>query len=151
MSLRLKFVLFVIAPLFLVFAAILAVGLQAFEEHTRKTVAGELAQSAELHAARIEVLLREVSQIASTTAIHLSINSDIDEATAFDILRSNVASSPLVFGAALAFEPDAFSGRRLFGPYVYRRGKDLAEIVSTELDYDSTSPTRAGCNHSQVR
>jgi signal transduction histidine kinase/CheY-like chemotaxis protein len=140
MNLRLKFVLFVIAPLFLVFAAILAVGLQAFEDNTRKTVAGELAQSAELHAARIEVLLHEVAQIANTTAAHLGINSDIDEATAFDILRSNVESSPLVFGAALAFEPDTFSGRRLFGPYVYRRGKDLAEIVSTELDYDYTRP-----------
>jgi signal transduction histidine kinase/CheY-like chemotaxis protein len=140
MNLRLKFVLFIIAPLFLVFAAILAVGLQAFEDNTRKTVAGELAQSAQLHAARIEVLLHEVAQIANTTAAHLSIDSDIDEATAFDILRSNVESSPLVFGAALAFEPDAFPGRRLFGPYVYRRGKDLAEIVSTELDYDYTRP-----------
>ena len=140
MNLRLKFVLFVIAPLFLVFAAILAIGLQAFEDNTRKTVAGELAQSAELHAARIEVLLHEVAQIANTTAAHLGINSDIDEVTAFDILRSNVESSPLVFGAALAFEPDTFSGRRLFGPYVYRRGKELAEIVSTELDYDYTRP-----------
>ncbi len=140
MSLRLKFLLLVIAPLFAVFAAILAMGLQAFEDNTRETIARELAQSAELHAARIEVLLREVAGIASTTANHLSKDSDIDEAAAFDILRSNVASSPLVFGAALAFEPGAFPGRRLFGPYVYRQGKDMTEIVSTELEYDYTKP-----------
>jgi len=140
MSLRLKFVLLVIAPLFVVFAAILALGLQAFEDNTRETIARELAQSAELHAAKIEVLLREVAQVASTTARHLSINSDIDETAAFEILRSNVASNPLIFGAALAFEPDEFPGRRLFGPYVYRQGKDLAEIVTTELDYDYTRP-----------
>ncbi len=140
MSLRLKFVLLIIAPLFVVFAAMLALGLQAFEENTRETIARELAQSAELHAAKIEVLLREVAQVASTTATHLSIDSDIDETTAFDILRSNVASNPLIFGAALAFEPGEFSGRRLFGPYVYRQGKDMAEIVSTELDYDYTDP-----------
>ncbi len=140
MSLRLKFVLFIIAPLFLVFAAILALGLQAFEGNTRETIARELAQSAELHAAKIEVLLREVAQVAGTTAAHLSIDSGIDEATAFAILRSNVASNPLIFGAALAFEPGEFSGRRLFGPYVYRQGKDMAEIVSTELDYDYTDP-----------
>jgi sigma-B regulation protein RsbU (phosphoserine phosphatase) len=140
MSLRLKFVLLIIAPLFGVFAAILALGLQAFENNARETIARELAQSAELHAARIEVLLREVAQIASTTADHLSIDNDIDEAAAIEILRSNVASHPLVFGAALAFEPGKFPGRRLFGPYVYRQGKDLTEIVTTELDYDYTEP-----------
>jgi signal transduction histidine kinase/DNA-binding response OmpR family regulator len=140
MSLRLKFVLLIIAPLFGVFAAILALGLQAFEDNTRETIARELALSAELHAAKIEVLLREVAQIASTTASHLSIDNDIDEAAAFEILRSNVASNPLVFGAALAFEPGEFPGRRLFGPYVYRQGKNMTEIVTTELDYDYTEP-----------
>lgn len=140
MRLRLKFVLLIIAPLFGIFAIILAIGLQAFEDNNRETIARELTQSAELHAAKIEVLLREVAQIASTTATHLSLDSDIDEAAAFEILRSNVASNPLVFGAALAFEPDEFSGRQLFGPYVYRQGVDLTEIVSTELDYDYTQP-----------
>ena len=140
MNLRLKFVLLIIAPLFGIFAVILALGLQAFEDNNRETIERELSQSAELHAERIEVLLREVAQIASTTAAHLSIDSDISEAAAFEILRSNVASNPLVFGAALAFEPDEFSGRQLFGPYVYRQGEDLTEIVSTELDYDYTQP-----------
>ncbi len=140
MNLRLKFVLLIIAPLFGIFAVILALGLQAFEDNNRETIALELTQSAELHAAKIEVLLREVAQIASTTATHLSIDSDINEAAAFEILRSNVTSNPLVFGAALAFEPDEFSGRQLFGPYVYRQGADLTEIVSTELDYDYTEP-----------
>jgi len=140
MSLRPKFILLIIAPLFGVFAAILVFGLQAFEDNTRETIARELAQSAELHAARIDMLLREVAQIASTTATHLSIDSDISEAAAFEILRSNVASNPLVFGAALAFEPGEFSGRQLFGPYVYRQGKDLTEIVNIELDYDYTRP-----------
>ena len=140
MNLRLKFVLLIIAPLFGIFAVILALGLQAFEDNNRETIERELVQSAELHAAKIEILLREVAQIASTTATHLSIDSDINEAAAFEILRSNVASNPLVFGAALAFEPNEFSGRKLFGPYVYRQGKDLTEIVSTELDYDYTRP-----------
>ncbi len=140
MNLRLKFVLLIIAPLFGVFAIILALGLKAFEDNNRETIARELTQSAELHAARIEVLLREVAQIASTTASQLTIDSDINELVAFEILRSNVASNPLVFGAALAFEPGEFSGRQLFGPYVYRQGKDLKEIVSTELDYDYTQP-----------
>ena len=140
MNLRLKFVLLIIAPLFGIFAVILALGLQAFEDNNRETIERELAQSAELHAQKIEVLLREVAQIASTTATHLTIDSDINEAAAFEILRSNVTSNPLVFGAALAFEQGEFSGRELFGPYVYRQGRDLREIVSTELDYDYTQP-----------
>jgi len=140
MNLRLKFVLLIIAPLFGIFAVILALGLQAFEDNNRETIARELTQSAELHAARIEVLLREVAQIASTTASQLTIDGDISERVAFEILRSNVTSNPLVFGAALAFKPGEFSGRQLFGPYVYRQGKDLTEIVSTELDYNYTQP-----------
>ncbi len=92
MSLRLKFLLLIIAPLFGIFAIILALGLHAFENNARRTVAHELLQSAELHAAKIEVLLREVAQIASTTAEHLSIDSDIDESRLHSrILRSNVA------------------------------------------------------------
>ena len=140
MSLRLKFLLLVIAPLFGIFAVMLVLGLQAFEDNTRKTIAHELVQSAELHAVKIEVLLREVAQIASSTANHLSINSDIDEAAVFDILRSNVAANPLVFGAAIAFEPGEFPGKQLFGPYAYRQGKNLTEIVTTVLDYDYTLP-----------
>jgi len=140
MNLRLKFVLLIIAPLFAIFAIILALGLRAIEDNNQERLTHELAQSAELQAAKIEVLLREVAQIASTTASNLSIDSDITEAAAFEILRSNVASNSLVFGAALAFEPGEFSGRQLFGPYVYRQGKDLSEIVSTELDYDYTQP-----------
>ena len=140
MSLRLKFVLLIIAPLFGIFAVILALGLHAFEDNARETIAHELAQSAELRAEKIEVLLREVAQIASTTADHLTINSDIGEQAAFRILQSNVAANPLVFGAAIAYEPGEFPGRRLFGPYVYRQGKDLSDIVSTELDYDYTLP-----------
>ena len=96
MNLRLKFVLLIIAPLFAVFAIILALGLQAIEENNQGRLARELTQSAELQAAKIEVLLREVAQIASTTASNLSIDSDISEAAAFEILRSNVASNPLV-------------------------------------------------------
>jgi len=140
MSLRLKFVLLIIAPLFGIFAVILALGLHAFEDNARETITHELAQSAELQAARIEVLLREVAQIASTTADYLSVDSDIGETAAFRILRNNVAANPLVFGAAIAYEPGEFQGRRLFGPYVYRQGKDLTDIVSTELDYDYTLP-----------
>ena len=140
MSLRLKFLLLIIAPLFGIFAMILTLGLQAFEDNARETIARELTRSAELHAASIEVLLREVAQIASTTADHLSINSASDEAAVFEMLRSNVSANPLVFGAAIAFEPGTFPGRRLFGPYAYRQGSDLTEIVTTELDYDYTLP-----------
>ena len=140
MSLRLKLVLLILAPLFGVFAIILALGLQAFEENARERIAHELAQSAELHAERIEVLLREVAEIATITAAHLSIDSKISETAAFDILRSNVSSTPLVFGAAIAFEPGVFPGKRIFAPYVYRQGRALKEIVATELDYDYTQP-----------
>jgi PAS domain S-box-containing protein len=140
MSLRLKFLLLIIAPLFGIFAMMLALGLQAFEDNARETIARELTRSAELHAASVEMLLREVAQIASTTADHLSINSDSDEAAIFEMLRSNVSARPLVFGAAIAFEPGTFPGRRLFGPYAYRQGSDMTDIVTTELDYDYTQP-----------
>jgi len=140
MRLRLKFILFIIAPLFVIFSLILALGLQSFDRNAHERVASRLAISTDRQAAGIEVLLREAAQIARSAADYLGIGADLTEDDLFSMLRRNVAGNPLVFGAAIAFETDRYPGRRIFAPYVYRKDSGSDELVATELDYDYTQP-----------
>jgi|GEM_PF-475723 len=140
MKLRLKLILFIIAPLFGVFAVVLAVGLSAFEAHARQQTARELSESAQLQAAHIEGLLREVAQIARSTADQLGIRPLFEPKILYAILRQNVSGNPLVFGAAIAFEPDTFPARHLFAPYAHRDGIGSTHVRTMELGYDYTRP-----------
>ena len=44
----------------------------------------------------------------------------IKEEQIYAQLRANVFQRELIYGSAMAFEPEAFEGHVLFGPYVYR-------------------------------
>jgi PAS domain S-box-containing protein len=140
MKLRLKFILFVITPLFVIFSMILALGLQSFERNAHERIARSLAVSTERQAAGIEVLLREAAQVASSAADYLGIGTDLAEDDLFSMLRRNVAGNPLVFGSAIAFETDHYPGKRIFAPYVYRKHAGSDELVAIEVEYDYTEP-----------
>src|SRR5690606_10542340 len=69
------------------------------------------------------------------TATFYRIRPDLDQATAYALLRANAGSTRLIYGAALAFEPFAFDpARRLFAPYVF--DDDLKSIDIGALAYD---------------
>lgn len=79
-----------------------------------------------------------LARIAEDTAIFLSIRPDLTETELYDLLRRNANRSPLIYGAAIAFEPFTFSrDRRLFAPYVY--DVDLKAIDIGAVSYDYTS------------
>lgn len=140
MKLRLKFTLFVIAPLFAVFSLMVWVGLDAFEHNTRKEISRELRESAQAQAAHISALMREVAQVARSSAEFLGIRTDLDAKTLEAMLRRNVNGNPVVFGSAVAFEPGAFEGRPRFAPYAFRNPKKGGDIETIQLDYDYTDP-----------
>ncbi len=147
MSLRLKFILFVIAPLFAVFATILVIGIQAMERNARDDIANNLATAAHHKAARLDVRLREVAQIARTTANLLSIDEGLDSREIEEILQRNVAGNPLVFGAAIAFAPGVFEGRQRYAPYAFRQAEKSEKIGLIQLAYDYTEAKWEWWNH----
>jgi sigma-B regulation protein RsbU (phosphoserine phosphatase) len=79
-----------------------------------------------------------LARIAEDTAIFLRIQPMPDEAQLYELLRQNAGRSPLVYGAAIAFEPFAYKReQRLFSPYVY--DTDLKAIDISAVAYDYTS------------
>jgi len=57
----------------------------------------------------------------------------------YDILASNVENNPLVYGAAVAWEPFAWNDdTRLFSPYVFEDGDSLSAIDIGAESYDYT-------------
>ena len=93
-------------------------------------------------AAELDARLREVAQIAKHTANYLELNPGLDRTGLFDLVRRNVTADEggLVYGAAIAFAPDASPQGRLFAPYAFRGKAREPEVMDIAKDgYDYTS------------
>jgi hypothetical protein len=84
--------------------------------------------------------MRSLARIAEDTALLLGIARDIDEDELYAILRQTTGRSPLLYGAAIAFEPGVFKGKPLFSPYVYDLDLKQMDIgdISGSSGYDYT-------------
>ncbi len=80
--------------------------------------------------------MRSLARIAEDTAVFLDINREIPEEQLYAILRHTTGRSPLLYGAAIAFEPGVFAGKPLFSPYVY--GPELRQMDIGAEAYDYT-------------
>lgn len=79
-----------------------------------------------------------LARIARNTATFIGIRSDLSADELYTLLGQNISRSPLLYGAAIAFEPHAFRPDvQLFAPYVY--GTDLTAIDIATESYDYTS------------
>lgn len=132
--------LYLILPIFVVF-----IGLRLFDYIVGREQAIELAKNG-VHeqsnalANRVDTLVINASTVATATAVALSVNENWSESDLFQILHRNVAENPLIYGAAIAFEPGVFQGRRLFSPYAYRSGTQVKTIDIGKESYDYTQP-----------
>jgi len=93
----------------------------------------------DLYANQIAAEFDGLGQIATTTANILSLVEEISEEEIYNLLVRNVSDNPLVYGAAIAFEPFAFhEDKRLFSPYVHESADNLEAIDIGEDSYDYT-------------
>lgn len=121
LRIRWKLLLGIGTPL-VVLSALIVLG-SFFSERAAalKRTEAQLTKDAQYFAARFDTQLEMLAQIARTTASFLSAHPDVSEPELFEMLRLNVAQSPLIYGSCVAFEPHTFSPeRRLFAPYVYK-------------------------------
>lgn len=90
-----------------------------------------------LYAARIDAEFQSLARVAQDTADFLSIKEDLSVAEIYELLARNVSLDPLIYGAAIAFEPFTFNAdTRLFSPYVYGAAGELTAIDIGTDSYD---------------
>ena len=138
-SIRKKMMVFILVPIIAVYAGVMAFNiLKANEWHTEET-RHHMTALAQNYAARFDGDLREIAQIALSTATFLETHPNMTEAQLYAQLEANVRRHPLVYGAAIAFEPYQFaSHRKLFSPYVYKSGANLQQMDVAIDGYDYT-------------
>jgi sigma-B regulation protein RsbU (phosphoserine phosphatase) len=119
-------------------AVVMGVTLQRIYLSATNALLEQHLQEVSLLARSIDNELSSLARVADDTAGFLSIHADLQEDELYAQLRTNVRSTPMIFGAALAFEPYVFkANQRLFAPYVY--DGDLKAIDISVVAYDYTN------------
>lgn len=140
MTVKRKIFAYLLLPIFILLGLIQLYNFRENKSNRVNQIRYRLLDNSQIYANRIDSMLSQVSSIAVTTAQFLSVDDSFSEKTLYEVLRRNVNSNPLIYGACIAFEPGVFQGRRLFGPYAYRSGNDIRTLDVATQSYDYTAP-----------
>jgi len=119
LTIRRKLVVYVFIPFVLLSLLLLTVNVVTIRRRVLATVEANLTQQAQQYANNIDAALTAVANIAQTKANIMEIQPNWQDEQFYAILRDSVLSHPLVYGAALAFEPSLRADGQLFSPYVH--------------------------------
>jgi sigma-B regulation protein RsbU (phosphoserine phosphatase) len=123
----------------LIASIVMGVTLQRLYGSAISTLQQQYLREVNLLARGIDNELRGLARIADDTAAFMAVSVDLEEPELYDLLSRNISRNPLLYGAAIAFEPHAFDSElRLFAPYVY--GADLTRIDIGAQSYDYLEP-----------
>lgn len=140
-SIRVKIILFTVVPIAAIYTVIFGYGMVDIEAQARRDVEREMTELAWHYASKFDARIREAAQIAKSTADFMETRPELSEEEIYRLLRANVDRNPLVYGAAIVFEPYQYRGDvRLFAPYVFRGGEGLTNIDIAVAGYDYTEP-----------
>ena len=140
LPIRWKLLILVIGPITAVYVGVLGLAVVRLEQRARENAAEHMTDRAGRFVAAFDGRLRELAQIARSTASFLETHPEASAEQLYAQLRANVAANPLCYGAAIAFEPRQFEpSRELFCPYVFRGGHGLASMDIAAEAYDYTS------------
>src|SRR5437762_12904125 len=107
MTLRRQMILLIAVPTFIIYVAVLGVRMRYADLESKEASQRQMTQLASSYAMRFDGQLREAMQIAQTTAAGVQINGAPADEKIYQLLEHDVAQSPLVYGACMAFEPGA--------------------------------------------
>jgi signal transduction histidine kinase/HPt (histidine-containing phosphotransfer) domain-containing protein/FixJ family two-component response regulator len=139
-TIRQKILLFIMMPFVLAFVVLRMLDYREVHLQADALVKDGLNARAQALASRIDNLLQQAGTVALTTANVMVVNTRASEAEINALLQRNVAANPLIYGAAIAFEPNVFKGHRLFSPYAFRAGTGVKVMDIAREAYDYTQP-----------
>ena len=140
-SIRRKILLFTVVPAVLSLSLLLGINALRLNWRQGEIVNQEMMLKTRRQSRQIDADMREAAQVARLTASFVGLSRNLTEGELYALLRANVGQNPVIYGAALAFEPGAFApDRQLFCPYVYRGADGLEDIDIGRDAYDYTQP-----------
>src|SRR3954466_533180 len=117
-------ILLIALPTLIIYVVILGLATIFAYGESKRSVEQNMTRLADSYASRLDGHLREVAQIAETTAGFaqtLDISATVPDEKIYDQLQRDVTQSPFVYGACMAFEPGVIKpADLLFAPYVCR-------------------------------
>lgn len=135
-SIRSKLILVIGGPLVAVYLLMLGLNHRAAKETALRNMRDHLTELTSHHAVRFDGMFSTVAQVAQCVGGFLSAQPDTTEERIYSLLRYAVEHGPKVYGACVAFEPNAFRpDRPRFAPYVCKGEKGLRSL-DTGRAYD---------------
>jgi sigma-B regulation protein RsbU (phosphoserine phosphatase) len=138
LKIRGKMIALIALPTAVIYVVVLGLTMAHLRGKNRVEIEQEVTRLAVNTAARFDGAFREAAAIAITTARFMETAPDLSEAQIFEQLSANVDQNPVVYGAAIAFEPGSYKrDDSLFCPYVYRgqAGLERMDITRDVLDW----------------
>ncbi|MHC4150650.1 MAG: SpoIIE family protein phosphatase [Planctomycetota bacterium] len=138
-SLRNKMIAMIALPTLVIYVLVLGVTWVYLGRQMTRQTEMEMQRLADIYAEKFNEILLKTANVADVTASLLGSIDDLEhsEEKIFQILRNNVSSDPIIYGAAMAFEPGiAKDEDLLYSPYVYRTPDGLAQMDIDRDVYD---------------
>ncbi len=137
---RQKILLYIIAPIIVVYALMIRFGLSYLRDQEQGRAAAALQDRVATRAEQLSLTLQGLGQVADAAAVAVESSPALTPEQIFAMLRRDVQRNPRIYGMAVAFEPHSFQGRPLFSPYVYRTAHGLRQLDIGTQGYDYTRP-----------
>lgn len=134
LSIRLKIILLTIIPIALIYIFIFGFGMYQIQKHYILDAETDITRLTQHYAGIFSAFLSASAQIAHSTAVNIEQNPLLTEEQLYEQLKSNLRHNHIVYGSAIAFEPNAKYDNELFAPYAYRTSGetqtlDIADIT----------------------
>lgn len=131
-----KLLLYIISPLILIYFIQTIVNISIGRKFILDTFEEKMITNARNYALIIDEKLKILAETANQTAKHIEALDQLSEKEIYELLKSNVSSDTMIYGAAIAFVPESYKKIGLFSPYVFRRGDSLKAINIGTESYD---------------
>jgi sigma-B regulation protein RsbU (phosphoserine phosphatase) len=136
-TIRKKMIALIALPTLVIYVVVLGLTMAHLRQASREEVELDSTRLAANYAARFDGAFREAAAIADATARFMETAPQLVEAQIFAQLSANTLQNPVVYGAAMAFEPGTFRpDDSLFCPYVYRGPDGLVRMNIGRNDLD---------------
>jgi sigma-B regulation protein RsbU (phosphoserine phosphatase) len=124
-------------PTLVIYVGMLGLMMTHLRGEARRDIEHQMTRLAGNYAARFDGAFREAAAVATATARFMETRPDLTEAEIFAQLTANTLQNPVIYGAAMAFEPGTFRpDDSLVCPYVYRGPDGLVEMNIDREDLD---------------